>query len=298
MGVGNYTEADVVTCAAAWTGHNIEWLQDPVTKNWYSTGYKFFPSSHDTVKRPFLGKTQVWDGPQIIDYLFDTPAYNIIVAKFIVKKLWTWLVYANPAQAIVDSLAATFVQAKFELKPLLSAMFNRAEFWSDTALNGAVRSPIEYMAAVAKVTGMRSAKIHPQWFCDGMGQQLFYPPNVSGWRPNEYWVNTSSMTRRADFAGWCTWALYGNGAPFNADFLRDVVNDDLTPAKRPAATTVVAGALDRFGVMSPAPETTKRLTDWVTANRHVWTNAEPWNYWGERTHLIQQIMLCPDFQMN
>ena len=33
-----------------------------------------------------------------------------------------------------------------------------------------------------------------------MGQQLFYPPNVAGWKNNAYWVNSTALWARADFA--------------------------------------------------------------------------------------------------
>ncbi len=43
-----------------------------------------------------------------------------------------------------------------------------------------------------------------------MGQQLFEPPNVSGWRPNEYWLTTSRLWARANWARYLIWR--NNGA--------------------------------------------------------------------------------------
>ncbi|MEI7991710.1 MAG: DUF1800 family protein, partial [Actinomycetota bacterium] len=34
-----------------------------------------------------------------------------------------------------------------------------------------------------------------------MGQRPLYPPNVSGWRTNGYWLNAAAMTARATLAG-------------------------------------------------------------------------------------------------
>lgn len=298
LGVGNYTEADVLTAAYAWTGHNIDWRQN-AAGNWYPRGYKFFLDRHDTTPRTFMGVTQVWDGPALIDFLLDNPATRQIVARFIVRKLWTWLVYPDPAQTIVDTLANTFIAKSWNIKALLTAMFNRAEFWSATAMNGAIRGPIEYTVATAKACGrLVSDQIHPEWFTDGMGQSLLYPPNVSGWRPNAYWVNTSAATTRADFAGYVAWRVTSDGDGINPAFLNDICREDLPVAQRPAPATVVAQALDRFSIIPPSPETVARLTAWCTTNRHQWTNAEPWNYWGERVHLMQLILTCPDFQLN
>jgi len=38
-----------------------------------------------------------------------------------------------------------------------------------------------------------------------MGQRLLYPPNVSGWRPNGYWVNASAMEGRARLVQHFAW---------------------------------------------------------------------------------------------
>ena len=49
---------------------------------------------------------------------------------------------------------------------------------------------------------------------EAMGQRLLYPPNVSGWRPNGYWVNASAMEGRARTAQQMNWAsarTYWNG---------------------------------------------------------------------------------------
>ena len=40
-----------------------------------------------------------------------------------------------------------------------------------------------------------------------MGQAMFYPPNVSGWKINGYWVNASAAAARASFAGNLRWRL-------------------------------------------------------------------------------------------
>ncbi len=290
LGVGNYTESDVVTSAAAWSGHGVQY-----GTNWNLTTYLFRPEWHDTQLRPFLGKTQVWNGPQIIDWILDNPATRTIAAKFICRKLWTWLVHPNPADNIVNDLAAIFISNKWAIMPVLNAMFRRAEFWSATARNGLVRTPVEYMVAAGRGVGVGSATLHPHWW-DAMGQSLFYPPNVSGWRPNDYWISTSAATTRADFAENLYWQASNPSGPL-PNLWKDIVNDDLAPAQRPDPTTVVTKAFRRMGVPNPAPETVTSLVAWCVANRHQWTSAEPWSHWGERAHLFRLVLTSPDMQM-
>ena len=61
LGVDQYTQADVVASARAWTGHNT--LDDDRTQ------YHFYPNRHDTGLKTFMGVTQNWDGPDIIDFI-------------------------------------------------------------------------------------------------------------------------------------------------------------------------------------------------------------------------------------
>ena len=59
-------------------------------------------------------------------------------------------------------------------------------------------------------TGRRSREAGVTWLMGAMGQRLLYPPNVSGWRPNGYWVNASAMEGRARTAQSFYWASSRN----------------------------------------------------------------------------------------
>ena len=52
---------------------------------------------------------------------------------------------------------------------------------------------------------MTAATTNPQWWMEQMGQQLFEPPNVAGWKNNAYWLNSTALWARADFARNLTW---------------------------------------------------------------------------------------------
>ena len=97
-------------------------------------------------------------------------------------------------------MATVFENANFDVSVLLRAIFLRNEFWSPTAKWALVRSPTEYIVAALRGTGMTAAQVHPEWFSSRMGQALFYPPNVAGWKNNKAWLGTSAVAARADFA--------------------------------------------------------------------------------------------------
>jgi hypothetical protein len=72
-------------------------------------------------------------------------------------------------------------------------------------MTGRVRTPVEYVVATLAATGRRSAAATPIWLMDGMGQRPLYPPNVSGWKHNGYWVNASAMAKRTETAQQFAW---------------------------------------------------------------------------------------------
>jgi len=161
LGVGNYSEDDVTAAARAWTGHGVDG----------TTGdYLFRVRRHDTDPKTFMGVTRNWDGPEIIDFLLRENAATAMTAcRFLTRKLWTFLAHENPAGALVDELAKVLFDADMEMRPWVRAMLVHDAFHTVTARQGMVRSPVEYMTAIAHHTGLRSADLNPQWSMEGDG---------------------------------------------------------------------------------------------------------------------------------
>jgi len=66
---------------------------------------------------------------------------------------------------------------------------------------------VEYIVAMLVTTGLRSPDATPTWLMDGMGQVLLYPPNVSGWRHNGYYVSASAFGDRTAAARQMMWRV-------------------------------------------------------------------------------------------
>ncbi|MEL7158609.1 MAG: DUF1800 family protein, partial [Actinomycetota bacterium] len=265
LGVGNYTEDDVTESARAWTGHGIN----------DAGGYRFSPEAHDWGNKTFFGSTRNWDGPQTIDHIINGPK-KMVVARFIATKLWSFLAYANPEPAVVENVATAFAASGMEIRALVRAILLHPQFRSTRAKQGLIRSPIEYVVAAMRVTGLPCSEAHPEWSLKAMGQQPFYPPNVSGWRQNGYWVNESAAWAKSRFASGIRWDLYNRG---------DLVGvDDLSPE---AAATA---ALDHFGITVPSARTKAVLTEYVR-------NERQHNGWADRSGLLMLPLLTPEFQM-
>jgi uncharacterized protein (DUF1800 family) len=272
LGVGNYSQADIVASARAWTGHN--------TLSSDRTQYHFYPERHDTGNKTFMGVTKNWDGPDIIDFIVhDDPTRELVAAKYIAKKLWSFFAYPDPDDTIVSDLATVFIGADLSIAELVRAIFNHLEFLSPAAKQGLVRSPTEWVVACMRAVNLTGADADPQWWMADMGQQLFEPPNVSGWRPNEYWLTTSRVWARAN---WSRYLIWKNDV---ADTLSDVVSMTVPDA--------VQHAFDVLDVDAPSGHTRAELEAWLTAQRadtHAWTN---WSF----INLLTLVMLSPEFNL-
>ena len=265
LGVGNYTETDVEAAARAWTGHNADWPEYV---------YTFKSNRHDYTNKTFFGTTRAWDGPEIItEILVTNPAKRLIAARYITKKLWEFLAHPIPPAGVVDALAPAFA-ADMNLTNLVREILKRPEFYSVTAKQGLVRTPIEYIVALCYYTGLSAENLGVAWRAETTGQQMYQPPNVAGWKPNAYWLNTSAVAGRADFARSVTWRLRQNNG-FN----------NLYAMTAAAAVDYVA---NYFGIY-PQSATTRNA---LIAAR----TAEP-NQWWAATNLITMTMLAPEFHM-
>jgi len=272
LGVGNYSQADVVASARAWTGHN--------TLDGDRTQYHFYPDRHDTDPKTFMGVTQNWDGPDIIDYILGGSATSKqTAAEFIATKMWTFFAYPDPEPAVVTSLAASFLANDLSVHDLVRAIFMHPNFVSPKAMTGLVRTPAEWVAASMRVVGLTAPDANPQWFMDDMGQTLFEPPNVSGWRPNDYWLTTSRLWARANWARYIIW--------------RNDVQNSLSDITAMTVPDAIQRGFDFFGIDTPSAHTRAKLEAWLTKQRadtHAWTN---WTF----INLLTLLMLSPEFNL-
>jgi uncharacterized protein (DUF1800 family) len=271
LGAGNYTEADVHSCARAWTGHNYDWD---------TRRYVFRSHHHDTGTKTFLGTTRNWDGPEIIDFVLrDHPTARVTAARHIARKLWEYLAHPGPPAGVVEALGDVLLANSMELRPMIRALLLRPEFYAPAAKQGLVRPPADWMVALAFHTGIPIDQMGATWNGGRMGQVLFHPPNVSGWRPNAAWLNTSAVSGRAGLARHLTWKLRDKGG---YDFLNDLSVE--------AAVDHVAGA---FGIAPLSASTRNALIAAHRAER----SATRWKNWWAPTNLLTMTMLAPELHM-
>ncbi|HUV19190.1 MAG TPA: DUF1800 family protein [Ilumatobacteraceae bacterium] len=312
LGVGNYTEADVEASTAAWTGHSDQW-DDEVDP------YRWRPEWHDSSPKDFLGRRinadpdpDAWrgHGPETIavmlgDGVVPAGADNVanrgrssraVAAEFLSRKLWTSFATDTSQPPGVMAAMRDALLDDFDVRPWVTAMLTHPDFYTDAVRRGLVRTPVEFVVALLAATGQRSRDADMTWLMGAMGQQLLYPPNVSGWRPNGYWVNASAMEGRARTAQQMNWASArtywsGDDGPITlagGSIMRSEITartpwPDSQPVLSNAALVARLLELMRIQLSPAATAEIVRYADGAT----VW----------ERNNAVLLIMLAPEMQM-
>jgi uncharacterized protein (DUF1800 family) len=219
LGVGNYTEADVEAATAAWTGHNRPGLE--------VDAYAFDPSEHNGSPQTFLGKVVNSGtrplreaGQETIEVMLGTgplgsgtvpldAATNAgrptreVAAEFLTLKLWREFGEAASGSipaGVGDSMKAALLASDFNIRPWVRAMLTHHDFYAPSTKAGLVRQPVDYVVALLAATQVSANRANLLDAMRNAGQRPLYPPNVSGWRPNLYWVNASAIGARQQIA--------------------------------------------------------------------------------------------------
>ncbi|MEZ5411908.1 MAG: DUF1800 family protein [Acidimicrobiales bacterium] len=277
LGVGSFTQADVTEVARAWTGHGLTEDRPP--------RYRFDPARHDSGAKRLFGVTSNLDGPDVINVILDQR--RSVHARFLCRKLWSFFAYPVDAGADeVDDIMATY-SAGLSIRDTLRAIFLHPGFRSDRARWALVRSPVEYLVAVMRHTGTDSAQLHPEWWCLGMGQNPFFPPNVNGWGQNRYWLTSTAAWTRLQMVNYLHHEMANRG---DLPTVSETVADNprlyrFTPAQS------VNLALQNYRIGQVSAASRQWLVDYVTTVR----NSS--YYWSERAGLLHLPLLLPELVM-
>jgi uncharacterized protein (DUF1800 family) len=192
LGEGNYTELDVRDAARAFTGYQLDRMSGEVIHS---------KRQWDEGDKTVFGKTGPFTGSDVINLIFGKKE----TARFMVKKLWEFFVYAGPSESAIDALAGIYQKAGFETGPLLREIFLSREFYSETAMRTQIKSPVHYLVALLKQLEISNPPTgFPITAQQQLGQILFMPPNVAGWDWGQGWINTNTLLTRYNLAGFIT----------------------------------------------------------------------------------------------
>src|SRR5262249_23484675 len=105
--------------------------------------------------------------------------------------------------AAVKALADGLRRNHLDVGWAVTTVLRSRVFFAPANLGTQVRGPIEYLVGTARALEQFD---HPPstlalaaWAA-GLGQDLFYPPNVGGWAGGRAWLTTAAVIGRANYA--------------------------------------------------------------------------------------------------
>ncbi len=192
-----YTQADIVEMARALTG----WTSDDDDCGPAS----FNAAKHDNGQKTIFGQTANFGFDAAHDLIFSARPEQ--VAHYIPEKIYEYFVYQNPDAQVIDGLAATFKNSNWEILPVLKQLFKSEHFFEEQLINARIKSPMETFAPILKMAGASyPAQLsnnnldEVNYWAYILKEELFEPPNVSGWKEHRPWINESTLTLRWEYA--------------------------------------------------------------------------------------------------
>ena len=186
LGIGNFTEEDVRESARAFTGWQLR----------RKTEFFFNRNQHDFGVKSFLGQAGNFDGDDIVDIIMAQPA----AAEYVCGRLWSFFAYPDPEPEVISRLAGIFRRNNTQIRPVVRAIFESEEFYSNRAVAALVKGPAELAAGTVRTLGIDTDFKRLDQPVESMGQVLFDPPNVAGWPGGSAWLNSSSLLQRINLA--------------------------------------------------------------------------------------------------
>ena len=183
IGRGNYSETDVKEAARAFTG----WTSN------FQGEFLFRRFQHDFGTKNVLGRSGNFEGEEVLNILLEEKK----TAVYITTKLYRFLVNEIPDAKHIQWLSDRFYKNGYEIGPLLEDIFTSDWFFESKHIGTRIKSPIELLAGIRRLLPMQIDDATGQLLLQrGLGQVLFYPPNVAGWPGGKTWIDSSSLMLR------------------------------------------------------------------------------------------------------
>lgn len=186
LGEGSYTEKDIKESARAFTGYN----------HTYKGDFELTKIYHDNGIKTFLGKVGRYDGDDIIDIILEKKQ----CAKFISNKIYKYFVNDKPNQKHIKEMVNVFYP-NYNIEKLMKYVFSSDWFYDEINIGSKIKSPIELLVGIQKTVPMEFKNIEELIIIQKLlGQILLNPPNVSGWKGGQYWIDSNSIMLRLKLA--------------------------------------------------------------------------------------------------
>lgn len=268
LGIGNYSEQDIREAARAFTGWHVD-------KDTGQTSYQ--PKQHDDGTKRFLGETGKFDAAGIVNVLFEQKA----MPSFMARKLLKFFATDQPSDDWVAAVAAD-ISSENTIGGVLGKLFNSDAFYEEDVQLSLVKTPVEYVVGLMQAFSLPLSRGYGAALRK-MGQELYLPPDVAGWRGGTSWLLSSWLLARYQFAENVSFRV--NGAM--------LTSPDFTPADKSSAEAWLQHWSPRIGLDRLGPSTTAALAAYA---EDTFLHAKTTNLNGLRG-LLHLLMVSPEAQM-
>ncbi|MBI3510868.1 MAG: DUF1800 domain-containing protein [Bacteroidetes bacterium] len=183
LGEGNgYSENDIKQAARAFTGWAVNKKGE----------FEFREKDHDDGEKELFGKKGNFGGEDIINMLLEKEQVSI----FIARKIYKWFVNHEVDEERVDELAKKFRSSKYDISDLMQYIFSSSWFYDEENIGCNIVTPVELIVRLKKLCKLEVDDQQMLALQQVLGQTLFLPPNVAGWKPGRAWINSTSLVQR------------------------------------------------------------------------------------------------------
>jgi len=184
LGVGNYDEHDVRAAARCLTGLTLSKREPNDTPE-----VVFDLNRFDQRPKTLLGQSGNWGRDDLVRILLDQEA----CARFLCRKIYRTFVSdtIEPNDDVISELAEAMRTHKYSIAAVLKLIFDSEHFYSPEVIRSQVAAPVQWNISIIRMLEVPAGDIRfsaIDELCRRQGQQLFFPPNVSGWTQGDRWI--------------------------------------------------------------------------------------------------------------
>ena len=152
-------------------------------------------------EKTILGRSGNFTGDDLLGIVLAHPATRDRLAWRICR---TFLGEASVEPAAIDALAGGLRERNLDIGWGVETVLRSQRFFTDQEIGARIVGPPEFIAAARcePWNAFRSRRARCFWPNGGagMGQDLFYPPNVGGWNEGKSWLSSAAIVARSGLA--------------------------------------------------------------------------------------------------
>lgn len=206
---GGYTQRDVQELARVLTGHGTQHVDKTPKLRRELAGlyvregaYEFNPARHDFGDKTVLGRTIRGKGAAELDEVLDQLAAHPATARFVSRKMASYLLADQPPPALVERMSSAFLSSNGHIGDTLKVLLSSPQFTQNEP--GKFKDPMHFVLSAVRAAYDDKPVLNTNpiinWL-NRMGEGLYNRPTPDGYPQTEdAWASSGQMAVRFDVA--------------------------------------------------------------------------------------------------